>query len=466
MKNNLKRAFTNNIGLKLLAILFALSLWLVVVNVDDPKQTRTYSAVVTVVNEDSLLSAGKYYDIKDGINTVSFRVTGKRSVMEKLRNSSFTATADMKNLEAGTRVPVEISAKNKNLNDSIEISSKQLYLYVELENRATTKFVVEPDTEGTLSPGVIIESIDIEPGTITVSGREAEVNKIASVSVKIPVDGMNTDITQQLEPVFFDADGQIVDVETAGLEISDTVVDVTVNLESVKTVDISVRTSGVLDENLELASITVDPVTVALKGEPQYLNEITGITIPESVINLSEVKGSFSKIVDITAYLPEGVSLVDSAQSMVTICVNMAGDATNNLTISKDKIEVANLASGLKVEIADENISTQMFGAADVLGSINKEDITAFIDCTGLNAGNHVVVLHFNPVDGITIQNVTVNIVITRESGIGAVTTATPEVTKEPEAEKEPTATPETTKKPESDKEKDNEKELTATPAN
>ena len=44
LRTKIKRALTTNIGLKLLALLFALGLWVVVVNVDDPTQTRTFAA--------------------------------------------------------------------------------------------------------------------------------------------------------------------------------------------------------------------------------------------------------------------------------------------------------------------------------------------------------------------------------------------------------------------------------------
>ena len=70
IKLKIKRAFTDNIGLKILAAVFAVGLWLIVVNVDNPNQTRTFSAPVTVINEEVLTEAGRYYTIPDGNNMV------------------------------------------------------------------------------------------------------------------------------------------------------------------------------------------------------------------------------------------------------------------------------------------------------------------------------------------------------------------------------------------------------------
>ena len=98
MLNRVKRAFTTNIGLKVLAAFFAMALWLVVMNVDDPKITRTFTATVTILNDSVLTDQGKYYTVVNDDYTVSFRVTAKRSVIEDLSNKDFTATADMKYL--------------------------------------------------------------------------------------------------------------------------------------------------------------------------------------------------------------------------------------------------------------------------------------------------------------------------------------------------------------------------------
>ena len=92
----IKRFFLDDIGLKILAVALSVLLWLIVVNVDDPTQTKTFTTTVDVINAEVLTDAGRYYEIVDGNNTVSFRVTAKRSVMERLSGTDFTATADMR----------------------------------------------------------------------------------------------------------------------------------------------------------------------------------------------------------------------------------------------------------------------------------------------------------------------------------------------------------------------------------
>ena len=151
----IKRMFLNNWGLKLLALFFSILLWLIVVNVDDPTQTKTFTTSVNVVNADVLTDAGRYYEIPEGGNTVSFRVTAKRSVMERLSGSDFTATADMNYLEDDSRVPVTITVNNNN--SSITVSAKRLYLQVIIGNKMTTKHDVEVETNGNPAEGCVID---------------------------------------------------------------------------------------------------------------------------------------------------------------------------------------------------------------------------------------------------------------------------------------------------------------------
>ena len=101
----------NNFGLKILAVLFAVVLWIVVVNIDDPSNSKPYTTSVSLENKSYITSMGKWADYLDGKNTITFSVYAKRSVHNTLTNANFTATADAQKIEydekTGTyRVPV------------------------------------------------------------------------------------------------------------------------------------------------------------------------------------------------------------------------------------------------------------------------------------------------------------------------------------------------------------------------
>ena len=65
----------NNFGLKILAVLFAVVLWIVVVNIDDPSNSKPYTTSVSLENKSYITSMGKWADYLDGKNSLEEAVT-------------------------------------------------------------------------------------------------------------------------------------------------------------------------------------------------------------------------------------------------------------------------------------------------------------------------------------------------------------------------------------------------------
>lgn len=57
-----------------------------------------------------------------------------------------------------------------------------------------------------------------------------------------------------------------------------------------------------------------------VKGTSSVLNMINSITIPEAVLDLTDATGDIEKEVDISSYLPEGATLVDSSAGKDFCC--------------------------------------------------------------------------------------------------------------------------------------------------
>ncbi|MBR3643458.1 MAG: hypothetical protein IKN57_08130, partial [Parasporobacterium sp.] len=95
----MKKLLTDNIGLKILALLVATVLWVVVVNVDDPVVEKRFSGVtVEVANAEAITRQNKTYEILDNSDTITVIVKGKRSILDQMSKDYIKATADIKNL--------------------------------------------------------------------------------------------------------------------------------------------------------------------------------------------------------------------------------------------------------------------------------------------------------------------------------------------------------------------------------
>lgn len=410
MKNKLKRAFTGNIGLKILAVVFAVALWYTVVNIDNPTQTKSFTTNVTVANADVLTDQGEYYSVDDADLNVTFRVTAKRSVLEQLSGSDFTAVADMNNLDRdNSRIPIEITAEK--YSSSVTISAKVHYLSVVIGKEQSSKFVIDAVASGTPADGFAAGETVATPNVITVTGPAETVSSIADVRAECDITGMNTDVKETVVPEFYDKNGKKMD--TTGLELSVPTVTVSVEMLSTKELPITVQTTGTLADGLTLLSVSSSPQSVAVKGTGDALNSITGITIPGSVVNLSTITSDFTTTVDITSYLPDGVSLVDTDNSQVTISVKLQAKKTESFSIPTANLTVSNLPDSLSVSFPASTVTAEITGLQSDLDSLDASKITGSIDASGLSAGSHSVSVQLNLDSSVyTVSTITCDITL------------------------------------------------------
>ena len=121
MLTKLKMSLTNNIGLKFLAVLIALVLWLAIVNVNDPEKTITVSNIpISVTNESAITSRDMVYNVKSE-QYLNITVSGKRSIVSNLSAEDFRATASLKELSKVNSIPVDVTTKNASLGRKITI---------------------------------------------------------------------------------------------------------------------------------------------------------------------------------------------------------------------------------------------------------------------------------------------------------------------------------------------------------
>ena len=94
MLRKLGRKITNNFGLKLLAALFAVVLWVVVINIDDPTKAQSFTTSVIVENQEYLTGLNKYFEVLDGKNTVTFNASAERSVLTEMTTTEYSDTTE------------------------------------------------------------------------------------------------------------------------------------------------------------------------------------------------------------------------------------------------------------------------------------------------------------------------------------------------------------------------------------
>ena len=104
----------------------------------------------------------KTYDILNNSDKISFTVTGKRSIIEELSDSDFTAVANMENVnDELTTVPVSVAASR--YSGQIEINKRDATLKISVENLKTEKYAVKVVTKGTPAAYCYVETATADP---------------------------------------------------------------------------------------------------------------------------------------------------------------------------------------------------------------------------------------------------------------------------------------------------------------
>lgn len=398
MKNSILKALSNNLGFKILSVLFAFTLWVTVYNIEDPTKTKTLTINVNISNKEYVESLGKYFEIKDGTNKVSFSVTAARSVLDKLDESDFTAVANMEQIvitDDGTEgiVPIEITPTSNVNSNSIRLSSTSKSLKLSLEELMTKQFVVTASAFGEVAEGYALGNVEVTaPNVLRVSGPKSIVENVASVIATIDVTGMSdTWTTYKATPILFDSEGK--EIDTTRLTFSDTTVNVSAEILNVKDVAINVKTTGTPANGYEVTAISCNPAAVRLKGGKALLNSINMIEIPEGVISVEGAQEDITAIIDITEYISEGATLVNAEQATVEIKISIGKNKEKTFNLETKNITVTGLPTGAKIKFALESVAVNISGLETNLNQLSSNNLGGTIDVTGFKTGTHEVQL-------------------------------------------------------------------------
>lgn len=396
MVNKILKTLSKNLGFKILAVVFAFTLWVTVYNLDDPTKTKTLTVNATITNKEVLEELGKYYEVQDGTNKVSFSVTAPRSILDKLDETDFVAEADFQKLtmdEEGTSgsVPIEIICTANVNGNAIKFGSASKVLKVSLEDLMSKQFVVQANAIGEVAEGYALGKVEVTaPNVLKVSGPKSIVSQITAVVATVDVSGMSdSSTTYRATPILMDSNGN--EIDTTRLTLSDTTVNVEAEILNVKEVDILVVPSGEVAEGYAITSISSNPNTIFLKGNKTILNSLSAIQIPEDILSVDNADKDVSVTVDVSEYIPEGVELVVPEQATVQITVSVDKVKTKSYNISTEDIVVTGLPTHTTMEYELSSVAINVTGLEEDINALTNEMLAAGIDVTGLGVGTHEV---------------------------------------------------------------------------
>lgn len=413
----MKKKIFNNIGLKILALLIAIIVWWVVMNIDDPLVKKTISGInVELRNDDALTDKGYIYEVDSG-SVITITVRAPESVAKDLKASDFVAYADLSQLSPLTdsaNITIEC-IKSDVKSDIKEITSKVQVVKLNIDNKETEEIPITINITGSPADNYVLGDSSISQNKIEVTGAASVVEKIASAVISYDVSNMMQSVSEMVTPVFYDGDGNVID--SSSLQLSRNSLKLNVEILPTKWITVTVIPTVTTADGYKLIEYTQSFDQIKIAGTSDSLAAINTLAIPSDAIELENITESQDCTVNIANYLRGSYRIVSGTTELV-VHIEVEPEIVKSYIIRRNGIVINNLEEGLEAEIENAYIEVKISAIQSTHDSFNMDVLNANIDLKGYEPGEYTVpvIMSEDSNNYTLVGDVTVNVVITGDT--------------------------------------------------
>ena len=388
-----------NSKIKIISLLSAMVLWMYVMAIVDPEETKLFENIpVTITNKNELNERDLVIYPEQDLTT-NIYVTGKLSNLKKVTKDDINVYGQINNpLEGNNEIYLKVSTSQR-----VNYDFKNPVMIVTLEKIISEDKSIKVDITGSGKNNVDNIMLQDNIDKVSVSGPRSLVNKVKRVVGTVKVNGELNDFSQsiKLEPV--DANGKVVE----GIELEKDSVNVNITLLTQKTVPITLKLS---DNSESGVNYTMSHNTVTIKGKKDIVDSINDIETQP--VKLSEILPGTSK--DIYLQVPSGITI---ETKYITIIKNSEENAVSEYTYTAENIEIRNNTENIdKSKIKFPNSINVSIEYLQSIGSINKDDIKLYIDLNEVSLEDNTCKIKYESIYEIEKINIDPDIVTIEES--------------------------------------------------
>jgi len=271
--------------------------------------------------------------------TATVVVSGKRSVINTLTPSDFSATVNFAELSLTNAVPIhiELTGEKARYANSVTINQKTMSMVINLEDVVEQTFDVQVSLRGEPKEGLIIEDADTSPAMVTLTAPESVIARVSHISVEVDATQVQGDMQLECEPVIYGFDGRVI-AQNDDVYLDYPVVTVNIMTKATKLVPLAITPVGTPEAKYTLSGISYSKSGVTLKGDAEVLEGIDALQIPGELLNIEGAKEDVKITIDLSAYLPEGVTLYKDTGS-VTITASITKEKENGVTNGEEETD-------------------------------------------------------------------------------------------------------------------------------
>lgn len=374
-----------------ISLLLAFVLWIYVGKEANPIKTSTLSNVQVVFSGLEKLEERGLMISEGSDQTVALRIRARNDVWTRLNQGETTVTIDVSGITEPGEQNMSITARNISYPRSITATDS---IDLQYTSPSTVSFTVSKWAskdvevrgvfEGSIADGYQRGEFSMAPEKVTVSGPQELVDQIDYARVTVTQTDMNATYSQDTGYTLIDYEGNAVFYSE--LETSPETVLVTMPVEKLKEVELTVDIipgGGATEDDVD---IDIDPKTIMVSGSDQDLENLDSISLGE--INLSDVFGSLTQSMPIQ--LDSALTNV-SGITEANVTVTIKGLTTKVLQVNN--ISFINRPNGYRADVVTQSCSVQIRGTKEAVEAVTSSQLRIVADLSEveLATGNQTI---------------------------------------------------------------------------
>ena len=400
-----------DLGWKLLSVAIAATMWFMVISINQPIDTRTYSTTLILEGEETLTEEGLTIANRQTLEDtkVSVKVKAQRTSLDRLsqrQTELIEATLDLstlRNAQSGDTItlPVNVTIAGGASGYTIENKTPST-LEIQVENLISREFPIQVMLSGESQSSGRLSEPTLSQDTIMVKGAQSAVNSVSAVRTFVDATEAVSQGQITATPVAYDAEGNTVQ----GVTFSEDSITVSYRMHGEKEVLIQVSTTGTPATDYHVANILCMPQKVTLTGTEEDLANINSITL--DAIDVTGASETLHETVSLSHYLPSGVTAKSNSSVLVT--VTFSKSEQTQLQIPSAQITMQHQQEGYTYTLP-ENIPILLQG--ENTANVTTSQISGTIDVSGLEAGEATATVVWQLPEGVTAADTSILVTVT-----------------------------------------------------
>ena len=389
MKQKRTSLLATDLGLRIVALIIAVIIWLFLSITEYPTILKTITNVPVVFSMDGTAAAEKglqalgYKDI-----TVDVEIKGMNYEIGSYSANDLVAEVDLGNVTKEGTYQLDITVRSTHSSDTVSVVSVSPdSVPVNFVHIGTDVFEVSASAPNvSAEQGMTLRSPVVSPSKVTIEGAESELSKIKRVEAVVENSSVLSEAASMTteKVAFYDEAGNRLDGSKYTL-VDQKSFEVSFDVYKKKTVNLTVAFKDV-PAGFNTATIPYTLSESTINVITPKLDDVSEQTVSLGTVSLADIDEGKTFSFDVNQKLQSG-EINQSGIDSVTMEFDFRSKdyVKKEFTIPSSSIKIVNLPAGKNIDIETKQIpSVTFFGPEADISDLSLSDITAAVDLSDI----------------------------------------------------------------------------------